>query len=77
MSRLGDRSQQFAGLCLIGLLQGLVMESRRESMTPVEIIALLGAVKEMPELFDPDVVAEYDEIDGVVEAMFTDGGREG
>ena len=54
---------QYAALCIIGYLEDLFTASPVESFSKVTMLSILNNVKNDPDLFEPEAVIAYDQID--------------
>jgi hypothetical protein len=69
---------RFHALAVLGYLSGLLIGSPRNLFTREEVLKLINAVRNDPELFDPDLVRFHDEIDrglSLYEGERQDGGH--
>jgi hypothetical protein len=58
-----ENSDQYAALCIIGYLEDLFTLSPLESFTKISILSVLNNVKNDSDLFEPEAVIAYDQID--------------
>jgi hypothetical protein len=56
-----NRDSQFGALAILGYLSDLFTAAGKPEFNQVDILIILAKVKEDPDIFDPLVVAEFEE----------------